>query len=107
MTNSLKRLIAAAERCVAFRGAQCHDDPEVVELRRWHEEYKPDSPKGGMKCRVCGCTEDRACDGGCSWTPSATASAAAKEIDLCSTCACIVDELVQYRERFAATSCAS
>jgi hypothetical protein len=22
---------------------------------------------GGPRCRVCGCTEDRACDGGCSW----------------------------------------
>jgi len=28
------------------------------------------------RCRVCGCTEDRACEGGCSWV----------EIDLCSAC---------------------
>ena len=28
-------------------------------------------------CRVCGCTDDRACDGGCSWA----------EADLCSRCA--------------------
>jgi hypothetical protein len=28
-------------------------------------------------CRVCGCTDEKACDGGCSWT----------EPDLCSTCA--------------------
>lgn len=28
-------------------------------------------------CRVCGCTDDRACDGGCSWV----------EPDLCSACA--------------------
>lgn len=27
-------------------------------------------------CRVCGCTEDAACDGGCSWV----------EPDLCSAC---------------------
>jgi len=29
------------------------------------------------KCRVCGCTEDNACEGGCSWV----------EEDLCSACA--------------------
>lgn len=28
-------------------------------------------------CRICGCTDDRACLGGCSWL----------EEDLCSTCA--------------------
>lgn len=27
-------------------------------------------------CRVCGCTDDRACDGGCSWV----------DLDLCSAC---------------------
>ena len=29
------------------------------------------------KCRVCGCTDDQACEGGCSWA----------EPDLCSKCA--------------------
>ncbi len=28
------------------------------------------------KCRVCGCTEDHACEGGCYWV----------ELDLCSAC---------------------
>ncbi len=28
------------------------------------------------KCRVCGCTQDKACPGGCSWV----------EHDLCSVC---------------------
>ena len=28
-------------------------------------------------CRICGCTEDNACEGGCSWV----------EVDLCSACA--------------------
>lgn len=32
---------------------------------------------GGPRCRVCGCTEDRACPGGCFWI----------EPDLCSRCA--------------------
>jgi hypothetical protein len=31
-------------------------------------------------CRVCGCTEDRACEGGCSWLPIPHDS-------LCSACA--------------------
>jgi hypothetical protein len=30
----------------------------------------------GPACRVCGCTDDRACPGGCSWA----------EPDLCSRC---------------------
>ena len=30
-----------------------------------------------MACRTCGCTDDRACAGGCSWV----------EADLCSSCA--------------------
>lgn len=30
------------------------------------------------RCRICGCTDDRACHGGCSWVN--------KEHDLCSVC---------------------
>lgn len=33
-------------------------------------------------CRVCGCTEDAACAGGCWWVPDPTMAG-----DLCSTCA--------------------
>lgn len=33
-------------------------------------------------CRVCGCTDDRACPGGCAWV----------EPDLCSVCAHALDE---------------
>jgi hypothetical protein len=33
--------------------------------------------KSVSKCRVCGCTDTRACEGGCSWA----------EEDLCSSCA--------------------
>jgi hypothetical protein len=32
---------------------------------------------GEPVCRVCGCTDERACDGGCIWA----------EADLCSRCA--------------------
>lgn len=42
-----------------------------------------DSPETERACRVCGCTETRACPGGCSWV----------EYDLCSACAgnCVRD----------------
>jgi PRTRC genetic system protein E len=51
-----------------------------------HDEKKPkvqepkkeEQPKViGQKCRVCGCTNDHACEGGCHWV----------EKDLCSKCA--------------------
>lgn len=38
------------------------------------EEEKDENER---KCRVCGCTEDNACEGGCYWV----------EEDLCSKCA--------------------
>lgn len=38
------------------------------------EEPRPRKKKA--KCRVCGCTDDHACEGGCYWV----------EKDLCSTC---------------------
>ncbi|SDU42173.1 hypothetical protein [Jiangella alkaliphila] len=47
------------------------DDPRVTRY--------PDQPAAQVKkrsCRECGCTDDDACEGGCSWV----------EPDLCSTC---------------------
>ena len=35
------------------------------------------TPADEQKCRACGCTQERACPGGCYWV----------EPDLCSTCA--------------------
>lgn len=34
------------------------------------------------RCKVCGCTEDDACDGGCAWVTGSSL-----EIDLCTACA--------------------
>jgi hypothetical protein len=34
------------------------------------------------RCRVCGCTDDHACEGGCRWT----------EAELCSKCAELIEE---------------
>lgn len=39
--------------------------------------------KSQQKCRVCGCTQNRACPGGCHWV----------EEDLCSSCSIIVIKL--------------
>lgn len=36
-------------------------------------------------CRVCGCTDEKACPGGCSWV----------ERDLCSACAMTAAELIE------------
>ena len=43
-----------------------------------------------MKCRVCKCTEDRACANSCSWAPG--------EGDLCTNCAAVVEAISHYRE---------
>jgi len=42
---------------------------------------------GARTCRVCGCTEDNACIGGCFWV----------EYDLCS--ACVIAGVVQDQRR--------
>ena len=55
-------------------------DEELALQNGTHELFeKPapeDGPSGERKCRVCGCTENNACLGGCSWV----------ENDLCSAC---------------------
>lgn len=45
------------------------------------EDFQEPRPR---KCRVCGCTDDRACEGGCHWV----------EDDLCSTCAETLNQVV-------------
>lgn len=42
-----------------------------------------------MRCRVCKCTDDRACAGGCYWA----------EDNLCSTCAAMAETLLAYQDR--------
>lgn len=46
-------------------------DQEIAALRA------QDVAAGSRQCRVCGCTQNVACPGGCSWV----------EDDLCSECA--------------------
>lgn len=51
-----------------------------------------------MKCRVCKCTQERACANGCGW--------ARGEGDLCTNCAVIAEMIREYREvayRFSLT----
>uniref|UniRef100_UPI003D723E10 hypothetical protein n=1 Tax=Streptomyces sp. bgisy153 TaxID=3413793 RepID=UPI003D723E10 len=40
-----------------------------------------EDPDAGARCERCGCTDARACEGGCAWVPNA------QMIDLCSACA--------------------
>ena len=47
----------------------------MFDITDWYRDM-PDVA-AGPRCRVCGCTNDRACPGGCSWI----------EPDLCSACA--------------------
>ena len=44
-------------------------------------------------CRVCGCTDERACLGGCWWLDD--------QDDVCSSCAPFADSVVDARARFA------
>jgi hypothetical protein len=43
-----------------------------------------------MRCRVCKCTQERACGNGCGWAPG--------QGDLCTNCADIVKTLGNYVE---------
>lgn len=51
---------------------------ELVDLVReaWDQERTPASPTVERICRYCGCTDEQACPGGCSWVTD----------DLCSAC---------------------
>jgi hypothetical protein len=40
------------------------------------------------RCRVCGCTEDRACDPPCGWEPG--------EGNVCSSCAAVAAHIVEW-----------
>jgi len=42
---------------------------------------QPPEPRPGERtCAVCGCTDSRACAGGCTWTPTGM------DADICSRC---------------------
>lgn len=53
--------------------------PGVEEGPAAEIEFEPDVDL--VLCRVCGCTDEHACEGGCSWVPDP-----ACEGDLCSRC---------------------
>jgi hypothetical protein len=58
------------------RGAQWQEVLLQVDCRRCLAIQEANMPKR-KKCRRCGCTDERACDGGCSWVA---------DIDVCSAC---------------------
>lgn len=64
-------------------GCWCSETPEDINPPAAAAEpvvecVEPDGPS----CRVCGCTDDAACPGGCWWVPDPL-----KAGDLCSACA--------------------
>lgn len=48
-----------------------------MSAKRWAGIINPD----GTSCRLCGCTEDAACEGGCAWVDAGDMT------DVCSRCA--------------------
>ena len=50
-------------------------------------------------CRVCGCTDDRACDGGCSWVTVEKGSP-----PLCSFCSGTADDAIEVLIRIKAVA---
>ncbi|MGH6967795.1 MAG: hypothetical protein ACREEN_01650 [Stellaceae bacterium] len=70
----VSRLVAAVERLRG--GTDIRGQPEEAALDVAYDVLDEEQIP---RCRVCGCTENDACDGGCSWaTPKRT---------LCSNCA--------------------
>ncbi len=53
-----------------------------VDLKKILDQVAPPGPEA--KCRQCGCTEERACRGGCSWTHAPDPKTG---LGLCSACA--------------------
>lgn len=49
--------------------------------------YCPGCARSVRFCRECGCTDDAACEGGCSWIRLTALDALSVRIDLCSRCA--------------------
>lgn len=61
---------------------------DPLPLNEWAmiKAFDSEDEEGGQSCRVCGCTQDNACEGGCYWV----------EDDLCNRCAEKMSELNSY-----------
>ncbi|RCG27228.1 hypothetical protein DQ384_26275 [Sphaerisporangium album] len=84
-------LILRARRALGGAGLTVEEVRErwpVVELGREDVEV--------ATCRLCGCTEDAACEGGCCWVPNGLG------VDLCSACVGRVRELIDELDDAAA-----
>lgn len=68
----------------AIEGARAHYAAALAYATPAPEQRVFD-PEPVATCRVCGCTDDRACEGGCWWV----------EPDLCSTCASRIEAAVK------------
>lgn len=56
-----------------IKGFEIEGNKEIYEIVNADVD---EDPQTAQKCRVCGCTQERACPGGCYWVES----------DLCSSC---------------------
>ena len=77
MTLSKAKEQAETARVYLIANEREMEDIADVSLALEHIEIALEHLGAARKCRVCGCTEHNACDGGCSWV----------EEDLCSSCA--------------------
>ena len=67
--------LEALELALAYEKRSFQPRKGIIQgIERRMRKIQKETPK---KCRVCGCTDDKACPGGCYWV----------EDDLCSQCA--------------------
>ncbi|GGS84594.1 hypothetical protein GCM10010156_49030 [Planobispora rosea] len=62
--------------------------PVLVRLRDAEAGHEEDEPV----CRICGCSENRACEGGCAWVPNPLG------VDVCSACTYAITATVMAEE---------
>lgn len=51
------------------------------------------------ECWACGCTDDRACPGGCSWDRCRGRTADGKDLSVCTSCVRVLHALVGLSKR--------
>lgn len=78
-----ERAAAALALLADHAGHTLHINVQPGEARQAIERVAAERSGEVRSCRYCGCTDDRACPGGCSWTGQ----------DVCSACAWRAREL--------------
>lgn len=78
LTDLAQAVRRAAQALQIDLDAAIHAKTTAILARGWRDRRDDEV----AACRVCGCTEDQACEGGCQWVPDPTMTG-----DLCSRCA--------------------